>query len=235
MPRINIKDKNQNYIHAVTKNSKYIAFKEGVLSIFNEYDSEDEDTDIDFDKAIIQEALLNSLNYIHQEICKQQEREYFNIVRILTIIDDLTNGFRDVAPRMSRVFANEAFRLLLTHYDLKLKDWYTTVDLATMHHYAAYPCSNGKRERIQRNTICDIANDMLVSVDLYYGSYPENYEYLYYGIYDDLKNLLYPDISLHDNKYLNQQDRFEQRQMQLFSENDNEEPKVKKHKRCIIL
>ncbi|KTD80517.1 hypothetical protein [Legionella waltersii] len=196
--KIILKDRDGNYKHLVTRNPNHVRLKEEINAHLA-FDLDSSGIELAPTKHAKFTILMKCLDHVQREINEQLKSEYFNVVRVLTVIDDLTNTFKNTFQNdLSRAFANEAIRVLLTHYDLS-GDLYTSVDYGRLDLYPAYPVSGGMKQRLQRNDLCEFTSTMGILLG---GLYPSNFEYLKFGSYVQLKEALYPDTELHDKEFI---------------------------------
>jgi hypothetical protein len=227
--KIILKAKNGKYNHLVTLRPNHVQLKEEITTKLT-FELDTPDLELAPTKQVKLDLLMNCLNHVQKEINGQLKSEYFNVVRVLTVIDDLTNTFKSAFQNdLSRAFANEAIRLLLTQCDLS-GELYTSVDYGRLDLYPAYPVSGGVRQRIQRNDICEFASAMGVIMGNFY---PYNFEFLKFGSYAQLKDALYPDTELHDKEYIAQE--INNATATKASTTIMSEQEIQKQKCCLIL
>ena len=181
--KIVLKDESDKYTHLVTRSPRHVALREKIRALFNS-NLDSSDLELNVSHSTKFHILMSCLKHVDHEIKAQLKAEYFNVVRILIVIDDLTVSFNDsYETSLARAFLNESIRMLLTQYDLKHdmnRDLYTSIDYSRLDYYPAYPVHGAKKQKIQRNEICLAALEMGAYLD---NRYPDNYEYLNFGSY----------------------------------------------------
>lgn len=181
------------YLYDLRSSPSYQSF---VKELKKNLSDDKEMNDVRFTRGLI----IGCLHMLNGHIQYEKSQRYFNIVRLMTIIDDLYQNMRSKYHyELARIFANEAVRLLLTHYDLTTHEFYSSSDWASLHRLSAYPTESGKKVKLQRNEIVAAA-DNYWDVDIIFG-YPENYEYVKFGGYQELKKQFYADTEVHDKHF----------------------------------
>lgn len=199
--KIILKDSRGKYKHLVTFMPHHILIKKQISDTFEQgVDAKGIELQSTLDAK--QGLLMNCLKHVQSEVNEQLNSEYFNVVRILTVIDDLASEFtKAFQNELSRAFASESIRYLLTQYDMTEKTLYTSLDYGRLDLYPAYPVPEGRQQSVERDAICKAADVMGVRVD----KYPYNYEFLKFGTFTLLKQALYPDLDLHNAGFYEQE------------------------------
>lgn len=148
-----------------------------------------------------EQIVLAALAILYSFIKAEANTPLYNIVRIMTVLDNLHQTFlSNFQNDLGRMFVNEGVRLLLTTYDLAGKQFDTSSDWARLDLYAAYPSIEGKIVKLQRNDIVFAATTYW-QVDFGF-QYPSNFEYgSKFGSCKQLKQLFYNHTEMHDNHF----------------------------------
>jgi hypothetical protein len=200
--KIILKDTTGKYKHLVTLSPKHLQIKKQIKDAFaSAYDVDG--NELAPTKNAKFNLLMDCLKYVESEIDEQLKSEFFNIVRIFTVIDDLNVTFRDsFENELARAFANEAIRLLMTQYGMK-EELYTAVDYGRLDLYSAYPVHQGVKQRVQLNDMTAAATSIL---HIHFnGRHPSNFEYLKFGKFAQLKDAFYSEIDTHDKDFVEQE------------------------------